>query len=100
LIAFLVVVKVIDKFDIWSHKSNDNPPVPIDGDGVKAFQLAGQWMQPPSRGGEIARPRSGIKCGQLQAQFARVLRLDSSLCAFPIERFEALVPEALHYLYV
>jgi hypothetical protein len=93
-IAFLVIVKVIDKFDIRSHKSKDDPPVPIDRNGMKAPELAGEWMQLPSRGGEIARPRGGVKGGQLHAQLGRVLRLNPSLRAFPIKRFEALVPEA------
>ncbi len=50
-----MIVQIVDVVNLTAFESENNPPVSRYVDGMEAFQLARQWMQPRSGRADVVQ---------------------------------------------
>lgn len=91
------MVLVIDENRILALELERQPPGSADAYRPMILQLPGQGMKSPPRSIHIARPAGIVESKQLQAQLARVLRLNPRLRPGAEEPLHAPMPEAFGF---
>src|SRR5579864_4297320 len=99
MVGLLVIILIVDENRVLTFKLERQAPVSADADRPVVFEFSGQRVELPSRGVHVPRPPSIVRGKQLQAQFAGMLRLNSSLRSGAEEFLHPAMPEAFdHYV--
>ena len=97
--GLLVVVLIVNEDSVLTLKLERQTPVSADADRPMILEFPGQRMKLPSGSVHVARLPGVVEGKQLQAQPARVLRLNPGFRSGAEELLHTPMPEALnHYV--
>src|SRR5690606_37245923 len=89
----LVVIDIVEKLHVGTREPECEPPVGLDGQGMKPVAIADEPVKPPGWPREISRMGGDVQGGEQRAKALPVHRLDTRHAARSEEGFQPLVPE-------